>query len=322
MKPEAYPDQPKGIDAVETHMSWVFLTDRHAYKLKKPVRYDFLDFSTPEARRRDCAKEVRLNRRLAPDVYLGVVRLTEDSDAHIRVTGSGRVIDWLVKMRKLPAHRMFDYMIHEGSLRESHVRTVALLLARYYCSRPPAPVSSKEYRRRLEDGVQANFEELADPAFDLPAPLVEGLRDAQLECLQRRAPLFDRRAAHGMITEGHGDLRPEHICMEEHPVIFDCLEFNEQFRIIDRADELAFLTLECDRIGALYVGRELFRAYGSATDDYPPEPLIAFYQTFRACLRAKLAIRHTRELDMAEWPKWRNRAVEYLQSADAYASNL
>src|SRR5262249_4067578 len=110
-RPEAYPEPTRRVEMKETHMSWVFLTDTKAWKLKKPVRYDFLDFSTREARRRDCEEELRLNRRLAPDVYYGIAPLTIDPQGGMRLAGAGETIDWLVRMRRLPADRMLDWAI-------------------------------------------------------------------------------------------------------------------------------------------------------------------------------------------------------------------
>lgn len=318
---ESYPERPLRIDAVETHMSWIFLTGRHAYKLKKPVHYEFLDFSTLDARRRNCAEEVRLNRRLARDVYLGALPLIVDSGGSLRIGGDGETVDWLVHMRRLPADRMLDYLIRHRALETEDLRRVARTLTLFYQSNPPVRLSGREYYGRLERNVCANLQELVKPEFELPADLVQRVRESQLGLLQREPALVEARADRGRIVEGHGDLRPEHVCLEPRPVIFDCLEFNRAFRIIDPVDELGFLAMECDRLGAPTVGDELFAIYTPMLNDKPPQSLINFYKANRACLRAKLSIWHTRDLEEAQWPKWRARAIEYLKLAQKYCSD-
>src|SRR5690606_17535290 len=136
-QPATYPHAPQRIDAIETHMSWVFLADEYVYKLKKPVRRDFLDFSTLEARHRNCEEELRLNRRLAPEVYLNVVPLTIDAAGTVRLGGQGEVLDWLVRMRRLPAECMLDYAIRHGTVRDDEIRRLALRLAEFYAASAP-----------------------------------------------------------------------------------------------------------------------------------------------------------------------------------------
>jgi aminoglycoside phosphotransferase family enzyme len=179
-------------------------------------------------------------------------------------------------------------------------------------------MSGEEYRRRYEHNLRANNEALANPHYELPAALVEAVHGAQWKFLRSAPELFDRRAAEGRIVEGHGDLRPEHVCVESPPVIFDCLEFKRSFRIIDAADELAFLSMECERLGAPQVEQELFQAYRRITGDHPPLQLIYFYKAHRACVRARLAIWHLRDLEKSVWPRWRTVAEEYLRLAESY----
>ena len=319
LRPETYPEYQRRIDTIQTHMSWVFLTPRHAYKLKKPVRYEFLDFSTLEARRLNCLEELRLNARLAPDVYLAVVPLAVGAGGQARLEGAGEVVEWLVKMRRLPSDRMLDEMIRRRALAAGDIRHTARVLAEFYREARGIPMSGAEYRAQYEQNIHANFQALAEPAYGLPADLLQTIHSAQLRLLRDEPGLFDRRAEAGRVIEGHGDLRPEHVCLEPHPVIFDRLEFNRRFRILDAADELAFLAMECDRLEADFVGPELFRVYAEVTGDAPPPALIAFYKSHRACLRAKLAILHTRELAPEHWPRWRALAEEYLRLGDGYS---
>jgi uncharacterized protein len=321
-RPHTYPEPPAEIEAIETHMSWVFLSERFAYKLKKPVRYDFLDFGSLAARRHNCAEEVRLNRRLAPDVYFGSVPLVVTAGGELRLEAQGEPVEWLVKMRRLPADRMLDRLIREGRLQDTEIRATAVLLGEFYRRSPPVGLGASEYWGRLHAGVRETFRELNRPDFCLPAELVGISHDLQMSLLARQPELFDRRVTAGHIVEGHGDLRPEHICLEERPIVFDCLEFNRDFRIIDPADELAFLALECERLGAPEVGARFIAFYTECTGDRPPESLMRFYMAFRASLRAKLAIWHTREVEPVLHEHWHTRAVEYLKLAAEHARRL
>jgi aminoglycoside phosphotransferase family enzyme len=319
---QTWPEAPARIEARETHMSWVFLTPDHAYKLKKPVRYDFLDFSTLELRRRDSEEEVRLNRRLAPGVYLGVVPLALDQQGNARVGGEGKPIEWLVKMRRLPQECMLDARIERGALREADLHKLACTLARFYRDCAGAGLDHQQYRAAFVEGIEINQRELAAVDHQLPHDTVRELHEAQVDFLACNAELFDTRVDTGRIVEGHGDLRPEHVCLNSQPLIIDCLEFNREFRLVDPADELSFLAMECERLGADFAGRALFTAYAEASGDHPPARLLAFYRVYRACLRARLAIWHTRELSPDQWPKWQQRAREYLHLARAHTPAL
>ena len=321
-QPQAYPEKPARIETIETHMSWVFLTPRHAFKLKKPVRYDYLDFSTVAARKMNCEEELRLNQRLAPNVYLDVIPLALDSYGQMRLGGQGEIIDWLVMMRRLPAERMLDYLIRKRALEPMDTHAVAEVLARFYRESTALDIGGEEYRRQYEHKVQINYDALVDPAYSLSAALVEAVYQAQRQFLQRTPELLERRATDGRIIEGHGDLRPEHVCVELAPVIFDRLEFNRAFRLIDPADELAFLAMECERLGAAQVEPELLGVYRRFTGDYPPPPLVYFYKAHCACLRARLAIWHVHDRAQSSWPRWRAVAEEYLSLAESYGGKF
>jgi aminoglycoside phosphotransferase family enzyme len=319
---ETYPDQHAPVKVIETHMSFVFLTEHLAYKLKKPVRYEFLDFSTLAARRFDCEEECRLNQRLAPGVYLGVVPLAVDPAGMPRIEGQGEVVEWLVKMQRLPAEHMLDGRLRRGTLEPRELTVLAVRLAEFYGNRPVEAITASEYRERLRQDVDANAVVLTELAFGFSARQVDELLAMQRAFLDRQACLFDQRAHDGRIVEGHGDLRPEHICLIDPPVVFDCLEFNRRLRIVDPLDELAFLAMECERLGAEFVGPELFRAYAMRCHDTAPGALIDYYKCARACMRARLAILHTRELPRARWEKWQVLARDYLALAHRYCRRL
>jgi aminoglycoside phosphotransferase family enzyme len=309
---ESYPEDTTAVEVKETHMSWVFLTDRFAYKMKKAVRYDFLDFSSIDRRRHFCEEELRLNRRLAARSYLAVVPLTV-AHGKLRLDGSGVPIDWLVKMRRLPSSRMLDESIRAGTLQPPEVRALAELLEGFYRSAPRVPITAADYRQRLLQGVQKNRAELTRYCPATMRLLIDRIADAQARYLLNQATTLDRRVEGGHILEGHGDLRPEHVFLGPPPQIIDCLEFEREFRILDLADDLALLAVECDRLGAFQVGAALSRI--SATTGASPA-LIAFYKSYRAAIRAKLAIWHLKDDAVTDHARWVTRTLDYLTLAD------
>lgn len=343
-EPASYPAAEIGtanaIEVHETHMSWVFLTPLHAWKLKKPVRYPFLDFSSIGARRRDCEAEVRLNRRLAPAVYLGTAALLREADGRLRLgsaesaSGHGEpghaagaeTVDWLVHMHRLPAAQMLDARLRSGQAPAAELDAVAELLVDFYRRSRPIAISTLEYRGRFAADLWASRAELLRPEYGLDAALVGTVHDAASGFLTQSGRLFDARVRTGRIVEAHGDLRPEHVCLGTAPVVIDCLEFRREFRILDPVDELAYLAMECERLGAAEVGARVPARYLDASGDHPGTALIDFYKCFRACLRAKIALWHTRDPGRAspeKWPeKWIQRAHAYLQLARRHAQGL
>jgi len=319
-RPGAFPDPAPRLEVVETHLSWVFLTETHAYKLKKPVRYAFLDHRTPAARRRACAEEVRLNRRLAPTVYLGVLPVARTEEG-VRAGGEGAPIDWLVHMRRLAADRMLDRRIADGTLRPGEHRGAAALLARFYRGQPFAGGGARDHRRGLEREILATRHDLVDPRAGLRVGAVDAAVDAALGVIQETPGLLDARVAARRIVECHGDLRPEHVALGPVPAVIDCLEFERDLRILDPADELAFLALECERLGAPGVGEAFIAEYRRLTGDRPPPRLLAFYAVLRALVRAKLAVWHARE-PADEAARWTARAGVYVELARDHARAL
>ena len=321
-RPEAYPEMPARVEQVETHMSRVFLTDLFAYKLKKPVRYTFLDFRTCEARRKDCEAELRLNRRLAGDVYLEMVPLVLTQQSELRLNGAGQVVDWLVKMRRLPVERTLKYAIEYQVVDMKQVRDVAEKLAHFYAAADPEPMDPDAYVKRQRQYVLENQNALISPNYELSAGQIETSIETQLGFLNRRSDVLYKRASEGRLLDAHGDLRPEHIYLGPQPVIVDCLEFNREFRLLDPVDELSFLAMECDFLGNEKVGPEFFTVYRRVAKDEVPQELIPFYKCYRASLRAKLAVWHLDEPDVADPSKWTKRGQRYLALASKYAEAL
>ncbi|HSJ31643.1 MAG TPA: hypothetical protein VK933_09420 [Longimicrobiales bacterium] len=319
--PASYPGENDTVERIETHMAYVFLTDTFAWKLKKPVRYPFLDFSTEPLRRAVCEAEVRLNRRLAPDTYIGVVPVVRDAAGrlHIGDGATAPALDWLVKMKRLPRDRMLDHVIRAGGPTKADIAAVGDLLVRFYHAAPVEELTPDAYIRQLTANIREDICELADRADHLPFELIHGTGRALRKTMVRRADMFRARARARRIVEAHGDLRPEHVCLTHPPVIIDCLEFRRDFRLLDPVDELAFLGMECERLGAPWIGPALLTHYRDATGDHPPAALVDFYAAMRATLRAKLAIWHVRNGDPDAAGHWTAASHEYLVLAARHA---
>jgi len=318
---KSYPGKPREVQVVETHISWVFLTPRRAYKLKKPVQFDFLDFSTPEARRRACQDEVRLNRRLAKGVYLGVVPVTQ-SRGRFQFSGKGTAVDWVVKMHRLPAERMLDHLIRQKRDTTGDIDRLSRVLTKFYRRASPVSISAAEYRAEIDAHIRANRQELLTAAHRFPPELVKRVHTAQLRFVAAEPRILEDRVRQRRIIEGHGDLRPEHVCLLDVPVVYDCVEFNSELRTVDVIDELAFLAMECDFLGAPMIGKRVIDAYCAATGDRPPARLIDFYQCYRACVRAKVAAIRSQQLAHAARRAAHRLARRYLDLADRYRRRL
>ena len=314
-RPEAYPEGTRTVTPIETHRSWVFLTDAFAYKLKKPIHHDRLDLNRPDLRQRNCYEEVRLNRRLAPDIYLGVVTLTRAEGGALALEGDGEPIDWLVQMRRLPADGMLDAILTSGRTidEEAHIRATARYLATFLLNARVQPISGHAYRDVLATGTQMDLDELLEPRFGLRRGRVEMLGRSQLAFLKTRSEILDRRVDTGRIIDGHGDLRPEHVCVRPTPAFIDCLEFDRELRVLDPADEIAFLSLECERLGQPLVGRWFGDAYREVTGDTPPSLLVRFYRVYRALRRAKIAVWHLDDPSVRDVDRFQATARRYLE---------
>lgn len=312
------------VEAIETHMSWVFLAGDLVLKLKKPVRFPFLDFSTLVAREHDCREEVRLNARLAPGVYLGLRSLQWDGTSLVlspdRAPAPGRTIDWLVLMRRLPAEQMLDVRIAAGRVTPEDIDPVVALLGRFYCHAMTVPVPTEEYVAHFHREQAANREVLLRPQFELQQAATA--LDRMDRALVDHAELLYERSGGGRIVDGHGDLRPEHVCLLEPPVIIDCLEFNAPLRHVDPFDEAACLGLECDLGGAPWIGPRLVVGLARLLDDRPSPALVHLYTAHRALLRARLAMAHLLDPHPRVPAKWPPLAQRYVQRALAALDEL
>ena len=303
--------QVAGDESIETHFAWVFLSGERAWKLRKPVRRDTMDYASLDARRRGAAAEVRLNRRLAPHVYLGTRALTLDAAGRFAIGGDGDVVDWLVEMRRLDRSRMLDRRLARGEVAAGDLDRLVAQMATFYAAEPPAVTDGAAFGARLLTQVTANERVLETLDPDSARTLAE----AQREFVAAHPDWLDARAAGGCIVEAHGDLRPEHILLDDPPAVIDCLEFDRNLRILDRAEELEFLALECARLGHEAAGERIAAGCLARLGDAVPRALQKFYRSHRAATRAKLYVWRTVENDGGNPQRWLATAREYLALA-------
>lgn len=303
------------VEVIETHMSWVFLVGEHAFKLKKPVRYPSLDFSTVAARETSCREELRLNSRLAPGVYRGLMALQWRDDGLALVPepqghAPGRTLDWLVWMRRLPADRMLDRLIAQGRVELAQIDELAAVLVAFYRHAKRIEIDAADHWAQCQREQAINREVLLRPQFQLQGA-AQAL-DALDRALQGGRAVLATRVAQRRIVDGHGDLRPEHVCLLQPPVVIDSLEFNAKLRQIDPLDELAFMALECHVAGAPSIGTRLLGTCVALLGDVPPPCLLPLYTASRALLRARLAMSHLLDLQPRTPQRWPPLAQRYI----------
>ncbi|MBI5265077.1 MAG: hypothetical protein HY852_25055 [Bradyrhizobium sp.] len=302
-------------------MSWVFMNGERVYKLKKPVRFPYLDFSTLERRAAACRAEADLNRRLAPDVYLGVVPLTE-AKGSLAINGTGPVIDWLVVMRKLDEEGTLETALHNRRVRPIEAERLARTLGRFYSHAKRILTNPETYVASLYEAAVMDWRVLLDHRFGLPHGTIARVASLQRRFLTAHAKILIARVRQRHIVDAHGDLRPEHIWLSAPFAIIDCLEFNSRLRALDALDEIAFLHLECERLGERWAGDVIRRHLARQLQDDPVNGLFLFYRIGRAMLRARLSIAHLLDPHPRTPEKWPRQAQAYLALAEADARRL
>ncbi len=325
--PAFYPHGPESVEVRHTHISVVALAGPLVYKVKKPVDFGFLDFTSLEKRRHFCHEEVRLNRRLAPDVYLRVVPIIRRPDGRLALEGDGEAVEYAVEMRRLPAERMLPALLASGQVTAEDISQLAQRVYEFHRAAERSEAVSAHGRLEvIEAEVRENFRQL-EPYVGrtLSGEVLTVLRDRTERFLETHHDLFSQRLADGRIVEGHGDLHADHICLEPGgPTIYDCIEFNEAFRCLDVASEVAFLAMDLDFLGHPELSDAFALHYRSLAEDPSLPRMLPFYQSYRAVVRGKV---ESFRLDDEDLPKEsRAEAAEaarrYLGLASRYATGF
>ncbi len=320
--PSFYPHPVDHVEHIQTHISSVFLTGQLAYKLKKPMNFGFLDFSTPELRRQNCEAEVRLNRRLAPNVYLGVEPITLEGERPV-LGGSGEIVDWLVVMRQLDGELLGPRVLERGELGAVLMDTLVDLLVPFY---EDAATGEGVDRYGTVEAVAFNTDENftqteAYVGTALSRRRFDDVRAYTDAFMRDRADLFARRIVEGRVRDGHGDLHLGNIFFTATPVIFDCIEFNDRFRCGDVAVDLAFLAMDLDFRGRSDLARHFIDGYVRRAGDHELPDLLDFYRCYRAWVRGKVSCFATGDPDIGadEAAQYLDSARQYFQLAHRYA---
>ncbi len=309
--------ESEGFELRETHISWVLMGTERVYKIKKPVRFSFLDFSTAERRAFFCGEEVRLNRRLSPDVYLGVVPITEGKEGP-RIGGEGNALEHAVEMRRLDESRKMDGLLKDGKVSEAEVSAIAAIVADFHKKAEPAPAFGSPELAGAQAADLGNFRDTVDRATGL-GEWVDRLLSRSAAFVKRNAPLMRKRMSDGSVRDCHGDLHCGNVFLQDGIRIMDCIEFSADFRCIDVASDVAFMAMDLDYSGRSDLSGLFVSEYLKARPDEGFEALLPFYKCYRANVRAKIAAIDYQQNPTAEA---RGRIDRYVLLAERYSKSL
>jgi aminoglycoside phosphotransferase family enzyme len=292
MHPSAFPEKPEKITFVQTHISTVFIGDEFVYKIKKPVNFGFLDFSTLEKRAYYCNKEVDLNNRFSKGVYLGVYTVNFDGDKY-KIDGSGEIVDYAVKMRRLPDEDLMKSRFKDGKVKSDEIKRIGEAIANIH---KKADRSKEIDEFGKIDSIKVN----TDENFQQTSKFIDNsISKEQYDTLKKwtdrfyeeNQELFNQRIKNGNIRDCHGDLHMEHVCLTDPIIIFDCIEFNDRFRYIDTLSDIAFLLMDLEFNGGEDLSKELRNSYLTSAgekNDNLVISLLDFYKVYRAYVRGKV----------------------------------
>lgn len=325
LNPAIYPDHPGEIRLGETHISLVFLTGNYAYKVKKPVNFGFLDFTSIEKRKYYCEQEVTLNRRLAPTLYLGVIRITEE-DNRIVLDGRGRAIEYAVKMRQIPEEFLMNRLLEKKEVTSGMIEAISEKLVRFYFTAETGDrIKSFAKPERVKQDTDENFEQ-TEKYIDvtISGNVYQQVKEKTNQFYKTKERVFYQRIEEDRIRDCHGDLRLEHIFWGEEISIFDCIEFNERFRYTDVAADIAFLAMDLDYHSREDLSEHLIQAYIGESGDYELMELLDFYKCYRAYIRGKVESFRLDDPNIPEEEKKEalKRARKYFDLAHRYSQRV
>jgi len=322
LRPEIYPDHPSVVKSIETHISLLFLTGNYVYKVKKPVDFGFLDFTTLEKRKFFCEQEVKLNRRLSPAIYLGVVPITQ-LDSRILLDGGGELVEYAVRMIQIPEELLMDKLLEKKQVTPRMIEALSGKLVEFYFSAETNDlIRSFAKPERVRQDTDENFEQTERYVeVTIPKEMYWEIKSKTNEFFRTKEGIFNQRIATDRIRDCHGDLRLEHIFWREEISIFDCIEFNERFRYTDMAADIGFLAMDLDYHGREDLSQHLIRTFilKSGDDDLPK--ILDFYKCYRAYVRGKVESFRLNDPHIPEEEKKgaMKRAQKYFDLAHRYA---
>jgi hypothetical protein len=321
LEPESYPEKPANIDHIETHISHVFVCDTLVYKIKKPVNFGFLDFSSLKKRLRFCQKEIILNARLAKGIYLGVVPIYRTGDIFsFHADRKGSIVEYAVRMKRIPMECLLFSLVAQGRPLYRDLEEVGRLLALFHQNIKPYKGKKFGGTEIIGSASEENFEQIKSfCGITIDEQTYETIMEYTRSFLENNVILLGRRKRDGFIREGHGDLHCQHICLEHPPVIFDCIEFNDSFRIIDILEDIAFLLMDLEYRGRFDLTSRLLKSYFTDWQGALNKDLLRFYKVYRAVVRGKVEGITAGNVDETNARKLATaRARNYFALADFY----
>ncbi|MCW4046240.1 MAG: phosphotransferase [Candidatus Bathyarchaeota archaeon] len=324
MKPEAYDEDPGSIELVQTHISFVFLTNRFAYKVKKAVNLGFLDFTTLEKRRFYCEKELELNRRLCRDMYVEVVSINKSD--RIKIKGGGETVEYAVKMKRISQEQMLSTLLEQNVVDTKLVDRIAKIIAEFH--------AKAETNRRISEfgslpTIETNWKENYDQTEEFIGKTISK-KDFELiqgkinDYMRRNAAFFEKRVAQGRVRDCHGDIHSGNIFVTNGIYIFDAIEFNDRFRYSDVASDVAFLAMDLDYKQRADLSDALIKNYVEYSGDQELTQLLPFYKCYRAYVRGKVVSFKLKDPNVRSKDKKSaiKEAKAYFKLAAAYAKAL
>jgi uncharacterized protein len=322
MEPAAYPEPTSAVHLIQTYISWVFITDRFAYKVKKPVDFGYLNFTTLRRRHHYLHEELVLNRRLCPEIYLEVLPLTVHHD-QVRLSGPGHPVEYALKMVRLPQERMMDEVADRGELQPEHLDCIIERLAPFYAQATTGPHINKYGEPAvIAHNHEENFSQTENLVGSLLSrELFEHIRNFAMTFLYQHRALFLKRLHESRIRDCHGDLHMKNICLADQVYIYDCIEFNARFRYGDVAADIDFLAMDLDFHGFRELSRYFVGRLAQAAGDPELLVMLDFYKCYRAYVRGKIAAFSARDpkLDPEARAQAGQTARAYFRLAGEYA---
>ncbi len=323
-KPETYTDQiVYEIGHIQTHISHVFLTGKFAYKIKKPVNFGFLDFSTLKKRKFYCEKELELNRRLSPEIYLEVIALTE-KNGNIEFNGKWNVIEYAVKMKQIPQKYIMTNLIKEKKIDKKTITDIAEILNKFYNEAgTDSYINSFGSMNAIKKNTDENFEQTKEFIHKtITKQQHDFIKTAANDFLLKNKLLFEKRIRDNKIMNCHGDLHSGNIFAADRIYIFDCIEFNERFRYGDTASDIAFLAMDLDFLNENELSEFFIRKYTELSKDEDLIKVLNFYKCYRAFVRGKVTGFKLHDASSVESEEIKKTAGRYFELAYKYAKNM
>ena len=288
MTPEAYVEDPKNIELIQTHISFIFLTREFVYKVKKAVNFGFLDFTTLRKRRFYCEKELELNRRLCREMYLEVVPINKGTT--IRIKGEGKPVEYAVKMKRMPQEKIMSKLLERNKIGNKIIDRIARIVAEFHSkAKTNSTITSYGSLRLIETNWKENFKQTKKFINDtINAENFRLIRDKVEEFMRKNTTLFTKRMSDKRVRDCHGDIHSGNIFITDKIYIFDAIEFNERFRYSDTVADVAFLAMDLDFRNRGDLSDFFITKYSEYSRDLEMTKLLPFYECYRAYVRGKV----------------------------------